>query len=253
MAYSTKPFAPQLVYDAHQFTELEQQLSELDAEFKVREIEVTFTGERYFFGDVRLSSDAYRFIREMIFKGIEVQEHFVALFLNQSNRIIGYYHHSMGTINSTQVDIELVASVALKTLAKAVIISHNHPSGNLKPSEADRVLTRRLREALKLFDIALLDHIITTREGHYSFADNSESGLNGPDEKPSEMEHKLREEVLHQLRKVTEANSPNLFQMIQSKEGYRAAEEMILRKVLRDQMIPSAVTPQMESEMEMIG
>lgn len=83
--------------------------------------------------------------------------------MNQANKIIGYYHHSTGTINATMVDTEIVVAVALKTLAKSVIISHNHPSGNLQPSEADRQLTRRLKQSLKLFDVHLVDHIIVTK------------------------------------------------------------------------------------------
>lgn len=252
MTYKTNSFKPQIVFDKESFSELEKQLDELNAEMKVREIEVTFTGERYFFGNVTHASDAYHFIRDTILKGIEIQEHFVALYLNQANKIIGYYHHSTGTINSTPVDIEIVSAVALKTLAKAVIISHNHPSGNLRPSEADKQLTRRIKDALKLFDIALLDHIIVTREGYYSFADSSDSSLRGLNESTSEIETKLREEILKQLRRVTEANSPNFYEIIQSKDGYSKAEEMVIRKVLYDQMIPSAVIPLIESELEMI-
>jgi DNA repair protein RadC len=252
MTYPTNSYSPQIVFDKESYSELEQQLDELNAEMKVREIEVTFSGERYFFGNVTRASDAYYFIKDSILKGIEIQEHFVALYLNQANKIIGYYHHSTGTINSTPVDIEIVSAVALKTLAKAVIISHNHPSGNLKPSEADKQLTRRLKDALKLFDIALLDHIIVTREGYYSFADSSDSSLRGIENTTSPIETKLRDEILKQLQRVTQANSPNLYEIIQSKDGYKKVEEMVIRKVLHDQMIPSAVIPLIESEMEMI-
>ena len=200
---------------------------------------------------MKSSDDPYRFIKNTILKGIEVQEHFVALYLSQANKIIGYYHHSTGTINSTPVDIEIIAAVALKTLAKAVIIAHNHPSGNLKPSEADRIITKRIKEALKLFDIKLLDHIIITKEGYYSFTDENESSLNGM-ERPSMVETKLREEILKQLRRITEANAPNLYELLHNKEGYKKAEEMIIRKVLHDQMIPAAVIPLIEQELEMI-
>ena len=126
MTYKIPQYQPQFVYDKDSYDELEKQLDELNAELNVREIEVTFTGERLLFGNVTSSHDAFQFIRDTILKGIEVQEHFVALYLSQANKIIGYYHHSTGTINSTPVDIEIVAAVALKTLAKAIIISHNH-------------------------------------------------------------------------------------------------------------------------------
>ncbi len=165
MKYNQPRIQPQMVFDKSSFSDLENQIDELDAEFKIREIEVTFNKEAYFFGQVTSSNDVYNFLKSQILKGIEIQEHFIALYLNQANKIIGYYHHSTGTINATMVDVEIVVAVALKTLAKSVIISHNHPSGNLQPSEADRQLTRRIKESLKLFDVMLIDHIIVTKGG----------------------------------------------------------------------------------------
>ena len=120
MRYNQPNIEPQMVFDKSTYQDLESQIDELDAEFKIREIEVTFNKEAYFFGQVTSSRDVTNFIRERILKGIEVQEHFIALYLNQANKIIGYYHHSTGTINATMVDTEIVAAVALKTLAKAV-------------------------------------------------------------------------------------------------------------------------------------
>lgn len=251
MNYNTPNIQPQMVFDKSAYSDLETQLDELDAEFKIREIEVTFNQEAYFFGQISSSYDVYNFLRERILKGIEVQEHFIALYINQASKIIGYYHHSTGTINATMVDVEIVA-VAVKTLAKSVIISHNHPSGNLQPSEADRQLTRRINESLKLFDVHLIDHIIVTRNGYYSFAEKSESSLKGASSKSNPVEQKLREEILKQLKKVTQANAPNLFAMMQSPGGYEQAEQMVIHKVLHDQMVPAAVIPMLESEMEMI-
>ncbi len=252
MKYNQPSIQPQMVFDKSSYGDLETQIDELDAEFKIREIEVTFNKEAYFFGQVNNTNDVYNFLKSQILKGIEVQEHFIALYLNQANKIIGYYHHSTGTINATMVDTEIVAAVALKTLAKSVIISHNHPSGNLQPSEADRQLTRRIKESLKLFDVHLIDHIIVTKNGYYSFADSSESSLRGTSDKPNPLELKLREEILKQLKKVTLANAPNLFAMMQSPGGYEQVEQMVIRKVLHDQMVPAAVIPMIESEMQMI-
>lgn len=252
MKYNQAHIQPQMVFDKSTYQDLESQIDELDAEFKVREIEVTFNKEAYFFGQVSSTVDVTNFIRERILKGIEVQEHFIALYLNQANKIIGYYHHSTGTINATMVDTEIVAAVALKTLAKAVIISHNHPSGNLQPSEADRVMTRRIKEALKLFDVALLDHVIVTREGYFSFAERGERSLSCMAGADSKLEQKLREEILRQLKKVTNANAPNLFEMMQSPKGYEQVEQMVINKVLHDQMVPAAVIPLLETELEMV-
>lgn len=252
MIYNQPSIQPQMVFDKSSYSDLETQIDELDAEFKIREIEVTFNKEAYFFGQVTSSQDIYNFLKEQILKGIEIQEHFIAVYLNQANKIIGYYHHSTGTINATMVDTEIVVAVALKTLAKSVIISHNHPSGNLQPSEADRVMTKRIKEALKLFDVALLDHVIVTRDGYFSFAERGERSLSGMAGADSKLEQKLREEILKQLKKVTGANSPNLFAMMQSPQGYEQAEQMVILKVLHDQMVPAAVIPMLESEMEMI-
>ena len=252
MQYKQPQYQPQMVFDKAAFNDLESQIDELNAEFRVREIEVTFNKEAYFFGQISSSNDVYQFLKERILKGIEVQEHFIAIYLNQANKIIGYYHHSTGTINATMVDVEIVAAVALKTLAKSVIISHNHPSGNLTPSEADRTLTRRIKEALKLFDIHLLDHVIVTRNGYYSFAESSDRSLNGLGATKSELEEELRSEILRQLKRVTAANSPNLFEMIQTPQGYAETEKMIINKVIHDLMVPAAVIPILESELEMI-
>ena len=244
---------PQLVLDPEGFDDLESQLQQLDAEFKLREVELTFKKEKYFFGDVGSAQDVFRFVKNNIQSGIEVQEHFVALFLNQANRIIGYYHHSMGTINSTQVDIEVLAAAAVKILAKSVIVAHNHPSGKLKPSEADRNVTRKLKAALQFFDIHLLDHLIVTNEGYYSFAEQNEGSLSGLSGHPvAEVEKALREEILKQIKKLTPANAPNLYALASSPQGYLEAEEMIVRRVLKEGLPPVSAIPLIEQEMDMI-
>lgn len=252
MAYKATIVKPQMVFDSNNYTELEKELDAIEAQFKVREIEITFNKEALFFGDVKASVDVYLFLKNRILKGIEVQEHFIAIFLSQANKIIGYYHHSTGTINATMVDVELLTAVAVKTLAKAVIISHNHPSGNLTPSEADRSLTRNIVKALKYFDIMLIDHIIVTKNGYYSFNEKRESSIMGYVPKLSPKEKKLREEILRQLKRVTAANAPNLFEMMQSPQGYEQVEQLVIDKVLHDQMVPAAVIPLLETEFSMI-
>ncbi len=252
MKYPDSTIKPQMVFDKHDLSDLQAKIDELDAEFKVREIQVTFNQDAYFFGQVSSSFDVYQFIKDRILSGIEVQEHFIALYLNQANKIIGYYHHSTGAINATLVDVEIVAAVALKTLAKSVVISHNHPSGNLSPSEADRSLTRRLKEALKLFDITLIDHLVITQNGYYSFAERQESSLRGPGEDANNLISELREEILLQLKKVTPANSPNLFEMLNTHGGYAQVEKMVIDRVLKSQLVPAALIPMIESEMQML-
>lgn len=103
---------------------------------------------------------------------IAMQECFKLLLLNNSNRVKGIVEISSGGITGTLVDLRIIFAVALKSLTTALIIAHNHPSGNLQPSENDEKLTSKIKEAGNLLDIRLLDHLIITPEGKYfSFAD----------------------------------------------------------------------------------
>lgn len=102
---------------------------------------------------------------------IDFVEQFKVLLLNRCNRVLGIYELSTGGITGTVADTRLVMAAALKSNAVAIILSHNHPSGNLKPSRSDEELTKKIKEAGKLLDIQVLDHIIVTSEGYYSFAD----------------------------------------------------------------------------------
>lgn len=98
-------------------------------------------------------------------------EEFWVLFLNRSNKIIDKLKISQGGISGTIIDVRIILKAALERLASSVILCHNHPSGNLQPSQADRSITDKLKEASKLLDIALLDHIIVTDTNHFSFLD----------------------------------------------------------------------------------
>lgn len=103
---------------------------------------------------------------------IGLQECFKIMLLNNANKVKGIYEVSSGGITGTMVDLRIVFAVVLKSLTTAVILAHNHPSGTLKPSEADKALTEKIKKAALLFDIKVLDHlIITPDEGFYSFAD----------------------------------------------------------------------------------
>jgi DNA repair protein RadC len=101
-----------------------------------------------------------------------LQEQFVVLYLNRANRVIGSYQLSKGGITGTIADVRLILSVALKTLATGLILAHNHPSGNLKPSEADIQLTQKVKDAAKIMDIEVLDHMILSSNGYFSFTDD---------------------------------------------------------------------------------
>ncbi len=102
---------------------------------------------------------------------IEFVEQFKVILMNRAHRVLGIYELSSGGIAGTVADPKLVFMAALKSNACCLILSHNHPSGNLKPSHADEGLTRKISEAGKFLDIQVIDHIIVTSEGYYSFAD----------------------------------------------------------------------------------
>lgn len=117
------------------------------------------------------SSDAEAILREIWSPGMELKEEFYILLLNRANAVLGWYKISEGGIAGTVVDPKLIFSVALKGLASSLILAHNHPSGNLRPSPEDIALTKRLREAGRLLEIPVLDHLILSAEGYFSFAD----------------------------------------------------------------------------------
>lgn len=100
-----------------------------------------------------------------------IQEQFIVLLMNNSNKVLGFHSLSKGAINSTLVDIRLIFSTAIKNYATSIIIAHNHPSGNIQPSQSDKSLTRKIKEAGLLLDIRLLDHVILTEDDYFSFAD----------------------------------------------------------------------------------
>ena len=103
---------------------------------------------------------------------LALQERFITMYLNRQNRVLGVYELSKGGITGTVVDIRIMLSIALKSVATGIILAHNHPSGNLKPSTADIMLTKKIKEACLFLDITLLDHIIISPECNYlSFLD----------------------------------------------------------------------------------
>jgi DNA repair protein RadC len=121
---------------------------------------------------IRDSKDIYGVLKQIWDENkIEMLEEFKVLFLNRANRIIGVYDASSGGITGTVADPRLILAAAIKSLAVSIVLSHNHPSGNLKPSKADEELTCKIKEAAKYHDIRVIDHIIVTSEGYYSFAD----------------------------------------------------------------------------------
>lgn len=115
------------------------------------------------------SSDIANYLRAKLQH--KKHEVFVAVYLNQSNRIQHHEVISTGGITGTVADPRIILKKALEHDATAIILCHNHPSGNLKPSRQDEALTRKIKEAAMYFDIRITDHIIVSEDGYYSFAD----------------------------------------------------------------------------------
>ena len=90
--------------------------------------------------------------------------------LNQANDTIGYAKISQGGVSGTVVDAKIVAKYAVDSMATSVILAHNHPSGNLKPSDRDKQLTKKIKNGLELLDINVTDHIILSSDDFLSFA-----------------------------------------------------------------------------------
>ena len=118
------------------------------------------------------SDEAYNLFMKYWDKSyIELRESLKVLYLNCANMIIGIENHSVGGVTGTIADIKLIVATALKCVASSIILAHNHPSSNLKPSKADKRLTSKVSDACDLFEIKLLDHLIVAEEGYYSFCD----------------------------------------------------------------------------------
>ncbi len=119
---------------------------------------------------IRNSADMAGYLRPVL-KDLPY-EVFAVMFLNQANRVKHFEIVSRGGITGTVADPRLILKKALETNSTSLILSHNHPSGSLRPSQADENLTYKLKNAAAYFDIRILDHIIVSEEGYYSFADD---------------------------------------------------------------------------------
>ena len=115
------------------------------------------------------SMDAALILQQQI--GDLPTEEFWVIYLNQGNKIIKTEQISRGGITQTSVDVRIIFKRGIELMATAMILAHNHPSGNLVPSEADKNLTKKIMEASKIIDIQILDHIIVTQKDYFSFAD----------------------------------------------------------------------------------
>jgi len=118
------------------------------------------------------SKDCAELFRQVWSSKIEYLEEFAILLLNRNNQVLGWAKISTGGTVGTVADPKVIFQIALNTNAHALILCHNHPSANTKPSQSDIDMTKKIVAAGKLLDIAVLDHTIITTEDYYSFADN---------------------------------------------------------------------------------
>jgi len=140
---------------------------------KISEIKVSYKPKIMNNPLIKSSDDVFKYLVPFYNNDtLALQEKFLVMYLNRQHKILGVFPLSIGGITSTVVDIRLLISVALKVAATSIIISHNHPSGNNYPSDADKEITKKIKDACKLFDITVLDHMIIVSDKKYlSFTD----------------------------------------------------------------------------------
>ena len=141
---------------------------------ELNEIQVSYsnTSDKNAVKTSEQANDACKQAYALLNAQISLKEHFIVLFLNRASRVIGFYHLSSGGIAGTVADLRLAFSIGLKCLASSMILCHNHPSGNTKPSQADIDLTRKFSQAGEIMEIMVVDHIVLAEDGYYSFADD---------------------------------------------------------------------------------
>lgn len=147
----------------------------MESTFKVAEIELSYRPiyKASELPKITQSLDAYHLLKDSwSLDKIGFIEEFKVLLLNRANKVLGIYQVSSGGMSGTVADPKLIFAAALKASASGIILSHNHPSGNLKPSQADMQLTRKLVEGGKLLEISVLDHLIVCSDGYFSFGDD---------------------------------------------------------------------------------
>lgn len=119
---------------------------------------------------IKDADDAAKYARNFYHDDLLIYESCFVALLDKKNMVIGWAKISQGGVCGTTVDIKIICKYAVDTLCSGVILVHNHPSGSPKPSKEDINMTERFRNALRMFDISLLDHIVLAEDSYYSFA-----------------------------------------------------------------------------------
>lgn len=147
----------------------------MDIDYTVGEVELTYKSTSKSRSKIYSSEDAYKVLLPTYKEGtICYKEYFKVLFLNQASQVLGYTLISEGGITETYADVRVILQAALLTNSVAIILAHNHPSSSMKPSRQDMEITKQVRDAAQLMRIKVLDHLILTDAGYYSFADEGQ-------------------------------------------------------------------------------
>lgn len=135
-----------------------------------KEVEVIYTAPAFISPDEIITPAATYELLKMIYdmRKIDLKEMFYVVLLNNNNQCIGYSRINIGSTDASLVNIKEIFQLAILTNASGITISHNHPSGNLVPSDADITITKKIKEGLELFNICLVDHVIISSQGYVS-------------------------------------------------------------------------------------
>ncbi len=138
-------------------------------EFKSRMLQVSFKPTRKNI-KIESTSDCVRFLNIIWDNNLfNIQEQFYVVFLDKYNSLISWTCLNTGSADECMIDVKLLLAMAITCLASKIIVSHNHPIGNPNPSDPDRVLTKKLNDDAKYLGLKLIDHVILSQFGHYSF------------------------------------------------------------------------------------
>lgn len=137
----------------------------------IAEVQVTYKPTQLVQTQIKCSRDAFKVFQALWDEHIQYKESMYVLLLNRANRVLGYHLLSQGGTTGTVVDVKVLLQLLIKSNAHGFILAHNHPSCNTKPSTEDLKLTKKVKEASKLLDIQLLDHLIITADSFLSMAD----------------------------------------------------------------------------------
>lgn len=148
----------------------------MEEKFYLSEITVQYKNKIHYNNRLKItdSNSAVKLLRDIWEYPIDHRESTYILLINGANQVLGYNLISIGGKSSTIVDITIILQVAIKVNASAIILAHNHPSGVLTASNQDKNITKSLNNACKVVGLRLLDHIIISSDGYYSFSDDGE-------------------------------------------------------------------------------